>query len=127
MSQSTGYVVFAHGSRLEAANDSVRMIASELAKAGNLELVGIAFLDCTPPTLETAVGQLVRRGATEIVVVPYFLTMGRHAAEDLPRISAEASRIHKEVVIHIAAAMDGHPALAEVLLQRAREAHLARD
>lgn len=118
----TGYIVFAHGSRIESANEAVRAAAREMARAGGFELVETAFLDCTRPDLVTAVGSLVRHGAARIVVIPYFLTLGRHAAEDLPRIVAEASRIHKGVPIEVTETLDGHPALAQVLLERARNA-----
>ncbi len=118
----TGFIVFAHGSRIDGANDAVRAVAAEMAQAGGYDLVEVAFLDCAPPDLVTTVGRLVERGAERIVVIPYFLTLGRHAAVDLPRIAEQASRIHSNVPIEIAAPMDGHPALAQVLLQRAREA-----
>jgi sirohydrochlorin ferrochelatase len=118
----TGYVVFAHGSRLEAANDSVRAVASELAREGGFDLVEIAFLDCAPPGLATALDRLAAQGAEQVIVLPYFLTPGRHTAEDLPRLAAEASGAHPGLRVEIAASLDGHPALPRVLLERARAA-----
>lgn len=117
----TGIVVFAHGSRLEAANEAVRAMAAQLARDGGHENVDVAFLDCAPPDLIATAGKLASQGVDLIVVIPYFLTLGRHAAEDLPRIASEAERIHK-VKIRIADALDGHPALARILLDRARQA-----
>ncbi|MCW5976434.1 MAG: CbiX/SirB N-terminal domain-containing protein [Bryobacteraceae bacterium] len=116
----TGYVVFAHGSRLEEANESVRAAASRMARDGGYELVDVAFLDCAPPDLSTTIGKLVDRGAGRVVVIPYFLTAGRHTSRDLPRIVEEASRIHK-VRIDVTETLDGHPALGSILLQRARQ------
>lgn len=118
----TGFIIFAHGSRIESANDAVRSVARQMAQAGGYDLVDVAFLDCSAPDLATTVGRLVQRGADRIVVIPYFLTLGRHAAEDLPRIAEEASRVHENVRIEITAPMEGHPTLADVLLERAREA-----
>jgi sirohydrochlorin ferrochelatase len=117
----TAYVVFAHGSRVESANDAVREVAAQLAAAGGFETVDVAFLDCVQPDLPATIGNLARQGAERIVVLPYFLTLGRHAAEDLPRIATEASRIHSSVRVEIAAPLDGHPALIQALLDRARE------
>lgn len=118
----TGYIVFAHGSRLEQANEQVRAAARAMAQAGGFELVEAAFLDCTPPDLLASVGELVRRGAGRIVVIPYFLTLGRHTAVDLPRIAEEARRIHPDVKIDITETLDGHPALGRILLDRALQA-----
>lgn len=117
---ATGYIVFAHGSRLEEANAAVRQVAADLARAGGFALVETAFLDCTRPDLMSAVGELARRGAKRIVVLPYFLTLGRHAAQDLPRIVEEISRIYPGVRVQIAPGLEGHPALVEALLDRAR-------
>ncbi len=117
----TAYVVFAHGSRVESANDAVRDVAARLRRDGAFETVEVAFLDCTPPDLPATIGNLARAGAGRIVVLPYFLTLGRHAAEDLPRIAAEAASIYKNVKVEIAAPLDGHPSLVQVLLERARE------
>lgn len=120
-SVKTGYIVFAHGSRVESANDSVRAAAGRMAQEGGFDLVDVAFLDCTPPDLLTSIGRIVERGAARIVVIPYFLTPGRHTAMDLPRIVEEASRIHKEVKIDVTDSLDGHPALGAILLERARQ------
>ncbi len=118
----TGYIVFAHGSRFEEANTQVREAARRMADSGGYDLVEVAFLDCAPPDLATSVGSLVNRGADRVVVIPYFLTGGRHTAEDLPRIAGEASRIYKSVPIDVTDTLDGHPALGEILLERARRA-----
>lgn len=118
----TGYIVFAHGSRLEQANEQVRAAARLMARAGGFDLVEVAFLDCTPPDLLATVECLVRQGAERVVVIPYFLTLGRHAAQDLPRIAEEARRIHPHVRIEITETLDGHPALGRILLDRALQA-----
>lgn len=118
---TTAYIVFAHGSRLPAANEAVEAVAAKLARHGGFDRVAVAFLDCATPDLRTAIGQLAREGARRIVVLPFLLSLGRHAAEDLPRIAAEAALIHNGVRVDIAPPMEGHPALISILLDRARE------
>ncbi|HXS96606.1 MAG TPA: CbiX/SirB N-terminal domain-containing protein [Candidatus Limnocylindrales bacterium] len=116
---STGYVIFAHGSRIEAANQSVRSVAAELAQAGHLAHVQPAFLELGTPSLETAIDTLLAQGVTEIVVLPYFLTLGMHLERDLPRIVAGISRARNGLQIDIRSPLDGHPALVQILLERA--------
>lgn len=118
----TGYIVFAHGSRVEEANEQVRAVANRMAVSGGLELVEAAFLDRAQPDLLAAVGTLVNKGAERVVVIPYFLTQGRHTAVDLPRIAEEASTVYQRVRVDITATLNGHPALEEILLDRARQA-----
>lgn len=118
----TGLVVFAHGSRIESANEAVRMATAALAREGGYKLVVPAFLELGTPDLATAIDILVKQGANRIAVIPYFLTLGLHVDEDLPRIVDGISRIYNGVKIHVTAPLDGHPALVRVLLDRAREA-----
>ena len=117
-----GFVIFAHGSTVESANEAVREVALEMSRSGGLELVEVAFLDCAPPDLPDAVERMVRRGASRVVVIPYFLTLGTHLQRDLPRIVDGIRGRHTGLDILVTAPLDGHPALAAILLDRAKEA-----
>ena len=121
-----GYIVFAHGSSIESANDSVRDAAAELARRGGLEIVEPAFLEGGRPDLRDAVDKLVARGVTRVAVVPYFLTLGLHLQRDLPKLVEQIRTAHPDLWIEVTAPVDGHPALLEALLGRAREAHAGR-
>lgn len=117
--RSTGYVVFAHGSSIESANEAVRMIATEMAAAGGMEMVVAAFLEGGKPSLRGAVDQLSRQGAGEVVVVPYFLTLGLHLQRDLPKLVEEARAANPGLEITVREPLDGHPGMVQVLLDRA--------
>ncbi|MGA2213029.1 MAG: CbiX/SirB N-terminal domain-containing protein [Bryobacteraceae bacterium] len=117
----TGFVVFAHGSRVESANQAVRDVASKMASSGR-HVVEAAFLEIGAPDLSRATGLLISRGATRVIVIPYFLTLGTHMQRDLPRLAQDASRAHGNIEIQITAPLDGHPALVQALLDRAAEA-----
>jgi sirohydrochlorin ferrochelatase len=122
----TGFIVFAHGSRIESANQAVRdvaikMAASHMATSGQY-LVEAAFLELGAPDLSGATALLIARGVTRVVVVPYFLTLGTHMQRDLPRLAREASHAHGDIEIEITSPLDGHPALVQALLDRAGEA-----
>jgi sirohydrochlorin ferrochelatase len=119
---TTGIIVFAHGSRLEPANDAVRAVARQLAAASPVTTVETAFLELGTPNLEGAVKTLVAQGIRDILVVPYFLTLGVHLERDLPRIINQIAGIFGGVKIRAAAPLDGHPALVEVLLDRVKAA-----
>ena len=118
----TAIVVFAHGSRIEPANEAVRAVACELALAGGFERVQAAFLELGVPSLDEAVTALAAEGFERVVVVPYFLTLGLHLERDLPRLVARISSRHKGIEVVATPPLDGHPALVQVLLERARQA-----
>jgi sirohydrochlorin ferrochelatase len=117
----TGFIVFAHGSRVESANQAVRDIAAKMA-ASRGDIVEAAFLELGAPDLSGATTRLLARGASRIIVIPYFLTLGTHMQRDLPRLAQEASRQNGDVEIEVTSPLDGHPALLEALLDRASEA-----
>lgn len=123
---TTGYIVFAHGSRVEPANEAVRAAAGEFARAGGFEYVLAAFLDLGTPDLEGAVVQLAGRGVRRIVVIPYFVALGLHLERDLPRIIEEIALRHSGVEVFVTPPLDGHPALVQILLDRAAEANGSR-
>jgi len=116
----TGFVIFAHGSRLEPANETVRIVAADMARRGGYELVETAFLDLAHPTLSEAVGKIVSQGAARVVVIPYFLVQGTHLQRDLRQLVEEilVSRPHLEILV--TEPLDGHPCLSQILLDRAR-------
>jgi|SRR5579863_1081498 len=119
---STAIVIFAHGSSIESANEAVRRVAQSVAGGGGFDLVEVAFLEQGSPDLSAAVAAVIKKGANRVVVVPYFLTLGIHLQRDLPNIVNSLARLHEGVEIRVAPPLDGHPALGEILRQRAREA-----
>ena len=118
-SESIGLVVFAHGSRVAAANEAVARVAREASRLAGIALYRAAFLELAPPTLAEAVAELAATGARRVLVTPYFLTMGRHLTEDLPRLLHTIRAEHPELQLEASPPLDGHPHLAEILADRA--------
>ena len=122
MKNVTGYIVFGHGSKVESANEAVRVMAGGMAARGGYPHVETAFLECGTPELSTAVERLALAGVDHIIVIPYFLTLGTHLQRDLPILTEQARAANPGIEIEITPPLDGHPALADALLGRAREA-----
>ena len=107
---------------MESANEAVRAIARQAAEQGEWELYETAFLEAAP-LLDQAVAALVVRGAGEILVLPYFLTLGIHLQRDLPRLVERLEREHG-LSIRVTPPLDGHAQLSRILVERARERSL---
>lgn len=118
----TAYVVFAHGSSVESANDAVRSVAGEVARRGSLQPVVAAFLEGGRPDLRSALEEMAARGASRVIVIPYFLTLGLHLQRNLPQLIEQARRAHPNLEIEVTAPLDGHPAMVDAVLDRARNA-----
>ena len=113
----TGLIVFAHGSTIESANDAVHAVTAELARRTGCR-VETAFLDCAPPAMADAVARLTADGIRQVIVLPYFLTLGVHLQRDLPAIVDRLRPIYKDVEFSITQPLDGHPALLDILVHR---------
>ena len=108
-----------HGSRREEANimllkvrDLVRSLCPEET------VVHYAHMELAHPTIEQGVAACVDDGAKEIIVHPYMLAPGRHAAEDIPRMAKEAAGAFQGVKVRVAEPLGIHINLAEVVLER---------
>ena len=115
-----GYVVFAHGSSIESANEAVRGVTAQLRERSGLQDVEAAFLEGGRPDLRGAIEALAARGVKSVVVIPYFLTLGLHLQRDLPRLIREIESVHPGLSIDVAPPLDGHPAMIDALLDRAQ-------
>jgi sirohydrochlorin ferrochelatase len=112
-----GLIVFGHGSSIESANQAVREVAAAMARSGGYTLVETAFLEGGRPDLGSAARTLVSRGAERLIVLP----LGLHLQRDLPKLVNEVREM-VGVPVEVTPPLDGHPALEQILLTRAREA-----
>jgi sirohydrochlorin ferrochelatase len=118
----TGIIVFAHGSRVESANEAVRAVALDLVRASGTPHVAAAFLELGTPDLPTAADHLVAAGVERVVVIPYFLTPGLHMERDLPPLIEAISNKHSGLAITVTPPLDGHPGMVAILADRFRQA-----
>ena len=59
-------------------------------------------------------------GAKEVVVLPYFLSAGRHVAEDIPNIVEKFTDLHPELDVRLAPYLGTASQLTDTLLQLAK-------
>ena len=118
-------LLIAHGSRREASNDEVRELTKQLrnyaAKKGDgskplFEYVDCAFLELAPPSIPEGIHMCVSKGATEITVLPYFLSAGRHVSEDIPAEVDSVREKYPDVEIKITDYLGSSAGICELLL-----------
>jgi sirohydrochlorin ferrochelatase len=111
-------LIVAHGSRREASNDEVRELTSVIAsKAGaRFIIVATAFLELATPSIPDGIEQCIQAGASEVVVLPYFLSAGRHVAHDIPTEVEIKRAEYPHVPITIAAYLGSEPDVADLML-----------
>jgi sirohydrochlorin ferrochelatase len=112
-------VLIDHGSRRAEANDALEEVAEAIRGiAGESLVVATAHMEIVAPTLRDALVACVEAGAREIVVVPYFLSPGRHVSEDIPAMAEEAARGLEDVRVRVTAPLGPDEALARLALVR---------
>jgi sirohydrochlorin cobaltochelatase len=120
-------LLLSHGSLLCGAGETLQAVAERLRARGDAPIVEVGYLNYSHPTFETAFGECVERGATCIVVVPYFLVAGKFVQVDVPRRIAAACSIYPGIEVTVAGALGFHPLLAEAVIASATNARLAAD
>ncbi|MBI1422021.1 MAG: cobalamin biosynthesis protein CbiX [Gammaproteobacteria bacterium] len=112
-------LVVAHGSRRSVSNDEVRQLTNELRVAAGQEFAKVecAFLELAEPSIPDGISCCVSEGATEVVILPYFLSAGRHVAKDIPEIVASARDEHPGVTLRIAPYLGQAKALVASMLE----------
>lgn len=118
---ASAVLLAAHGSPDPASNEPIHAVAAMVAAAGRFGAVGVCYLGLNEPSIPAAIAAGLAAGYMHIVVVPYLLQFGGHAAEDIPAAVAEAAARQPGARLALAPYLGYDPLLAEVLAARAQE------
>jgi sirohydrochlorin cobaltochelatase len=97
-----GIILFGHGARNPeyiAPFKRIRAVVEALQPGVPVE---IGFLELTQPPLEASIECLVRRGVTQVRIVPIFFAPGRHVLKDLPQLLGNAIDLHPGIEFEVA-------------------------
>jgi len=111
-----------HGSRHPEANALLEDIANQVRKRAAESIVEVAHMEIAEPSIAEGIEACVEKGATHIIVHPFFLGPGRHASEDIPAQVKRAARRHPDIPIRISEPLGNHAALIDVILDRVSDA-----
>jgi len=91
--EKVGVLLIDHGSRKPASNEFLHALAERYQTSSCCPphyIVKAAHMEIAEPSIEMGLHSLVDAGVGRIVCHPYFLSPGRHATEDVPRLIEEA-------------------------------------
>ena len=99
----TGIIIVDHGSRRDESNRMLERVAELFAQrcGGRYAVVEPAHMELAEPSIATAYARCVERGATRVVVCPFFLGPGKHWTQDIPRLAAEAAAAFPHTRYHV--------------------------
>ena len=113
-------LLIAHGSRVAAANRPLLRLARQLRARFPGRVVEACYLEAASPDVSAGVERCVGRGASRILFVPYFLSMGGHVSRDLPAAAARARALHRGIRIRIAPHLGADPGIVTLVSRRVR-------
>ncbi len=114
-------LLVAHGSRREASNEEIRDLARQVSEHSEniAAYTTCAFLELSEPSIPDGIQDCIDHGATQIEVFPYFLSRGRHVAEDVPELVKEKKRSCPQVDIRISDYFGARDSVVELLAAEA--------
>ena len=100
-------LITAHGSRKQTSNAEVLDLVDAVGKMpeNGFDRVTGAFIQYASPLFSAQVDVLAGKGASQIVVFPYFIAAGSHVRSDIPGLIEQARtkypRIDFKLIPHI--------------------------
>jgi sirohydrochlorin ferrochelatase len=116
----TAVLLIAHGSRHAPANDDLHQLAARFAARADYPIVEACFLELADPDIACGGDRCVSRGATRVLMIPYFLSAGVHLLRDLTAARDELRRRHPGVEFRLGPALGPHALLEDLVSERVR-------
>ena len=85
---------------------------------GRFDIVEPAHMELAEPSIATAYARCVARGATRVVVCPFFLGPGKHWTGDIPRLAREACADHPGTTYHVTMPLGLDDLILDLLAKR---------
>ncbi|MDA0842082.1 MAG: sirohydrochlorin cobaltochelatase [Planctomycetota bacterium] len=114
----TGIVIVDHGSRQKESNQKFEEIVQRFTQLHDHKIVEPAHMEIASPSIQEAFDSAVGKGATDIVVLPYFLLPGRHWHNDIPELCARAASRHPGLTWHVTEPLGMSDKILEVVAER---------
>ena len=118
MERKVGIVVFTHGSRLPAGNETMLRLVSQLRARLGTDRIEPCFMELGQPPIPVAIKRLLAKGCNHIYGYAFFLVPGAHLSEDIPFIFERTLKKFPGVTWEISPPMMADPALVDFVTQR---------
>ena len=117
----TGIVIVDHGSRRSESNKMLEEVARLFGERfkDRYDIVEPAHMELAEPSIAQSYAACVQRGATRVVVCPFFLGPGKHWTSDIPRLTAQAAMDHPGTQYHVAQTLGIDDLILDLLDKRA--------
>ena len=109
-------LIVAHGSRKKVSNIEIHQLANNISmKLLTFSIVEACFLEIAEPSIPQGIESCVKQGASEVLILPYFLAAGRHVIEDIPNIVDEEKTKYPGISITSLPYFGSSPVIVDIL------------
>ena len=114
-------LLIAHGSRRVEANHDLVLLAELLIARQEFKIVEVSYLELATPTILEGGRACAARGATKVLMLPYFLSAGVHVVTDLKEFQQQLTEEFPQVDFILCPLLGLHPLIAEIVVARLQE------
>jgi len=117
-------LIVAHGSRRAQSNDEIRALAVKVGEQSGetYGYIGSAFLELAEPSIPDGIQQCIDQGATDVTIMPFFLSAGRHVVNDVPELVRAKQQANPQVRVRMAPYLGVSGLMPSLILQAAQTA-----
>ena len=110
-------LLIAHGSNRTFSNDEIRALADRLRHKvqDHFDYIDCVFLELAEPSIPDGIQQCAAKGIDEIILLPYFLSAGKHIAEDIPGIVEDQRKHYPQIDMQICDYLGKRPEMEDLL------------
>ena len=114
-------LLIAHGSRRPEANHDLVQLAELLIARHHYKIVELSYLELATPTILEGGRVCVARGASKVLMLPYFLSAGVHVVTDLKEFQQQLTDEFPQVEFILCPHLGLHPLMADIVVARLQE------
>ena len=119
--QKEAVILMGHGSRIPGAGEGMERVAEGMrSKLGGC-MVEVCYMSKLGPHLPEAFDRCAAKGATRIIVMPYFLHAGLHILEDIPDMLREKGKEYPDIELILGRHLGFDDCLVDLVVKRTAE------
>ena len=119
-------ILLGHGSRVPDAGKDMERVSARLQEKYGYKLVEVLFHVEAWTSFPGSVREVLKLGASKVLVIPYFLHSGLHLVLDLPEMLQEQARRFPGVTLRIGGGLGSMKVLVDLIQTRIEETRSLR-
>jgi len=120
-------ILMGHGSRIPGAGESMERVAARMRERLAGCLVEVCYMSKLGPHFPEVFDKCAARGASRIIVMPYFLHAGLHIQEDIPEMMREKALEHPSIELILGHYLGYDDCLVDLVIRRTGESRSLPD